>query len=149
MKIIRHTSMVVEKLVVLAECGEPDLIKLLDPNLPEHEGWTLDWYRGNKFVLRRHRDCAVLVGSKKKAGMMLDKWSDHTFDICPYCGGHMGLFAPTYAFNFCFVGCPHCGGESQSAAIHDGGTTFQWIIPDIQANQIYSKAREMVREAIT
>lgn len=69
MIIVRHTSMVVEKLVVLAEEGEPDLVKLLDPNLPEHEGWTLDWHKRGKFVLRRHRDYTVLVGAKKTLGM--------------------------------------------------------------------------------
>lgn len=74
MKIIRHTSMIVEKLVILAEYGEPDLVRLLDPNHPEHEGWTLDWhnrFRGHKhkFVLRRHRDYTVLVGSKKLMGV--------------------------------------------------------------------------------
>jgi len=79
---------------------------------------------------------------------MLDKWSDYTFDICPYCGGHMGVFAPTYAFNFCFAECSHCGGESQSAYVYDGGTTFQWIIPDEQRNEIYVEAHERVREAI-
>lgn len=62
MKVIKHSSVVVEKLIVLAEYGEPELIKLLDPNYPEHEGWTLDWYQGNKFVLRRERDYTVLKG---------------------------------------------------------------------------------------
>lgn len=76
MKIVRRTSVVVEKLVVLAKWGEPDLVKLLDPNLPEHEGWELDWYRPRrrsadgeliyKFVLTRERDYTVLVDSEKR-----------------------------------------------------------------------------------
>lgn len=81
---------------------------------------------------------------------MLNKWSDYTFDICPYCGGHMGIFAPTYAFNFCFMGCPHCDGESQSALVHTTqGVTFQWVLIDAALNRIYGKPHERVREAIT
>lgn len=66
MKIIKHTSVVVERLVVLMEWGDSDWIRLLDPNHPEHEGWTLDWYKGNKFVLTRERDYTVIVGSQKR-----------------------------------------------------------------------------------
>lgn len=72
----------------------------------------------------------------------MNKWPDHTFGICPYCGGHMGIFAPTYAFNFCFAGCPHCGEESQSAYV-DG--TFQWVVPDPGWNRICVESHEMVQ----
>lgn len=76
---------------------------------------------------------------------MLNKWSDHTFDVCPFCGGHMGIFAPTYAFNFCFVGCSHCGGESQSAYVKG---TFQWVLPNMEMIEIHMKAYGMMQEAI-
>lgn len=69
MRIVRHTSTVVEKLVVIAEWGESDLVKLLDPNLPEHEGWILDWHQGYKFVLKRHRDYTVLIENWKEKKM--------------------------------------------------------------------------------
>jgi rRNA maturation protein Nop10 len=74
----------------------------------------------------------------------MNKWAEYTFDICPFCSGPMGIFAPTYAFNFCFAQCPHCGGQSQSACVQDGGTTFQWIIPDGERNKSYIEAHKMV-----
>ena len=76
---------------------------------------------------------------------MMNKWSDYTFDICPYCGGSMGVFAPAYAFQFCFALCPHCGEQSQSAYIQDyGKKTFEWIIPDDERNESYMEAHKMV-----
>lgn len=76
------------------------------------------------------------------------KWSNYTYDICPFCGGNMGMFAPTYAFNFCFALCPHCNEQSQSAYVYDGGTTFQWVIPDEKRNESYAEAHKRVAEAI-
>ena len=80
--------------------------------------------------------------------MFSTKWSDYTFDICPYCGGHMGMFASMYAFQFCFICCPHCGGPSQSSCVFDKGTTFQWVLIDDHANQICVEAHKMVSEAL-
>ena len=76
---------------------------------------------------------------------MLEKWSDYTFDICPFCGGNMGVFAPTYAFNFCFALCPYCDGQSQSSYVYDGGTTFQWVVPDPEWNQICVESHKRVQ----
>lgn len=53
MKIIKHVTVKHERLVVLAEPGEPGLCRLIDPDHLEYEGWTLDFYVGNKFVLVR------------------------------------------------------------------------------------------------
>lgn len=57
---------------------------------------------------------------------MMEKWSDHTSDTCAHCNKPTEMFAPTYAFNLCFMICPHCDKENQSAYVNG---TFQWIIP--------------------
>lgn len=77
---------------------------------------------------------------------MMKKWSDHTSDICPYCGGHTAIWASTYAFNFAFMECQFCKGLSQSAFVDM--MEFQWIIPDWDANRIYMEAHEMVSEVL-
>lgn len=78
MKIIKRTSRIVEHLVILAEPGDPGLIKLIDSDHPEYEGWTLDWHKGNKFVLKREGDYTVLVGSKNGGkGREGSNWSPH------------------------------------------------------------------------
>jgi len=79
---------------------------------------------------------------------MFSKWSDHTFDECPFCGGHTGQWAPTYAFNFIFMECSFCGGLSQSAHVQDGGTTFRWVIPDHDYNKMLVEEHAMVAEAL-
>ena len=75
---------------------------------------------------------------------VMSKWSDYTFDVCPFCGGNMGIFAASYAFQLCFILCQHCSEQSQSAYVYDEGTTFQWIIPDEERNKSYMEAYKRV-----
>lgn len=74
------------------------------------------------------------------------KWSEHTSDVCPFCGGHTRIWPSTYAFNFEFMTCPFCSGESQSAFVDM--VEFQWTIPDDHDNMMRAEAWEMVRQAV-
>ena len=66
------------------------------------------------------------------------KWSDYTYDECPACGAHTGVYAPTYRWNMVFIDCPACGVRLQSAAVVPQAThyaktpaqEFRWLIPE-------------------
>ena len=42
-EILKQSKVIIEYLVLLAEPGEPELLRLIDPSHPEYEGWTLNW----------------------------------------------------------------------------------------------------------
>ena len=53
------------------------------------------------------------------------KWSDNTFDDCPWCGGHTGCWPTTYEFAAMeLFSCPHCGGRLINA--YEAGRGFFW-----------------------
>lgn len=74
----------------------------------------------------------------------MHKWSDHTSDKCPYCGGHTGNWASTYAFNFEFMECPFCSGLSQSTFVDM--QEFQWVLPDWNLNKMHWEVFEILRK---
>jgi len=57
MRIRRRSQVIIETLIVHADAGDSDLLRLINPDHPEYEDWTLEWHRLYKFKLSRR--CAL------------------------------------------------------------------------------------------
>ncbi len=60
-KIVKMTRRISERMVVYVQSDDPALLRLLDPSNPEHEGWTLDFHRGGKYILMRESNIAEVA----------------------------------------------------------------------------------------